>query len=68
MDDVVVPLRVVPDGAAEAVLEQVTNVDAVVAAAFDEELVLHALVEDGADLTETDLLTTAAAAREPRAS
>lgn len=67
MDDVVVPLRVVPDGTAEDVLELVTSVDAVVAAALDEELLLHALVEDGADLTQTDLLAAVASAREPRA-
>lgn len=68
MDAVVVPLRVVPQGTVESLLENVTSLEAVVAAAVDEELVLHVLVEDGAELTRTALVEALQPARGPRTS
>lgn len=58
MDEVAIPLRVVPDGAADELLAHVTSIEAVHAAALDEELVLHALVEDAHELPREEVLLT----------
>lgn len=58
MDEVAIPLRVVPDGTADELLAHVTAIEAVHAAAFDEKLVLHALVEDADGLDPYEVLTS----------
>lgn len=56
MDEVAIPLRVVPHGTADELLAHVTAIETVQAAALDEELVLHALVEDADGLDPYEVL------------
>lgn len=66
MDEVAIPLRVVPDGTEDKILERMTAVDGVLAAALDEELVLRAAVEDADALSRPQVLLHLEAAQPRR--